>query len=129
MEQNRCHTNGIGVQLFGELNGNQSHQQNTDNEDCRNRAENELRIGEQFAAHFRNKDRIVIFADGFLSAERVKQIKGEGQFPFDKNLLFGINVALLYLSGLGRTFDIPVEYRSEERRVGKECRSRWSPYH
>ena len=20
-------------------------------------------------------------------------------------------------------------YRSEERRVGKECRSRWSPYH
>ena len=28
--------------------------------------------------------------------------------------------------------DLPeVEYneRSEERRVGKECRSRWSPYH
>ena len=22
-----------------------------------------------------------------------------------------------------------VEARSEERRVGKECRSRWSPYH
>ena len=22
-----------------------------------------------------------------------------------------------------------VMYRSEERRVGKECRSRWSPYH
>ena len=22
-----------------------------------------------------------------------------------------------------------VERRSEERRVGKECRSRWSPYH
>ena len=22
-----------------------------------------------------------------------------------------------------------VVYRSEERRVGKECRSRWSPYH
>src|SRR3712207_9350886 len=38
-------------------------------------------------------------------------------------------------------FDVPVDeyvrrsernlarYRSEERRVGKECRSRWSPYH
>ena len=29
-------------------------------------------------------------------------------------------------------FDIPMpirECRSEERRVGKECRSRWSPYH
>ena len=24
---------------------------------------------------------------------------------------------------------IPVPNRSEERRVGKECRSRWSPYH
>ena len=23
----------------------------------------------------------------------------------------------------------PVKKRSEERRVGKECRSRWSPYH
>src|SRR5256884_1630121 len=23
----------------------------------------------------------------------------------------------------------PVLHRSEERRVGKECRSRWSPYH
>ena len=22
-----------------------------------------------------------------------------------------------------------LEWRSEERRVGKECRSRWSPYH
>ena len=24
---------------------------------------------------------------------------------------------------------IIARYRSEERRVGKECRSRWSPYH
>ena len=26
-------------------------------------------------------------------------------------------------------FYATVVYRSEERRVGKECRSRWSPYH
>ena len=25
--------------------------------------------------------------------------------------------------------DADGRYRSEERRVGKECRSRWSPYH
>ena len=25
--------------------------------------------------------------------------------------------------------DVWSRYRSEERRVGKECRSRWSPYH
>ena len=31
----------------------------------------------------------------------------------------------------GSTKKIKLEYldRSEERRVGKECRSRWSPYH
>ena len=26
-------------------------------------------------------------------------------------------------------FHFPSDKRSEERRVGKECRSRWSPYH
>src|SRR2546422_6897383 len=31
---------------------------------------------------------------------------------------------------LGGALEQPaVEVRSEERRVGKECRSRWSPYH
>src|SRR3712207_9258953 len=31
---------------------------------------------------------------------------------------------------LHEVFDVPYEeIRSEERRVGKECRSRWSPYH
>ena len=25
--------------------------------------------------------------------------------------------------------DLLIDKRSEERRVGKECRSRWSPYH
>ena len=25
--------------------------------------------------------------------------------------------------------EVPPKARSEERRVGKECRSRWSPYH
>ena len=30
---------------------------------------------------------------------------------------------------LGRPVALKILYRSEERRVGKECRSRWSPYH
>ena len=38
----------------------------------------------------------------------------------------GVNV----LKFLKKTsFDKPFSFRSEERRVGKECRSRWSPYH
>src|SRR3712207_7896213 len=32
------------------------------------------------------------------------------------------------ISGL-KTHQIALDVRSEERRVGKECRSRWSPYH
>src|SRR2546425_12272176 len=32
-------------------------------------------------------------------------------------------------AGLGRPNDEGGPPRSEERRVGKECRSRWSPYH
>ena len=28
-----------------------------------------------------------------------------------------------------RKNEIDTTWRSEERRVGKECRSRWSPYH
>src|SRR3989454_12277378 len=31
-------------------------------------------------------------------------------------------------TGLARSLGVRAE-RSEERRVGKECRSRWSPYH
>ena len=30
---------------------------------------------------------------------------------------------------LKTTIKYLVDFRSEERRVGKECRSRWSPYH
>ena len=33
------------------------------------------------------------------------------------------------VKGLGMAVNQLVNIRSEERRVGKECRSRWSPYH
>src|SRR3712207_8885020 len=39
-------------------------------------------------------------------------------------------VVALHLLGLGLDVVVDeVDLRSEERRVGKECRSRWSPYH
>src|SRR5258707_15350858 len=46
--------------------------------------------------------------DGKFSRETFDQLHG--------------NTGLLRRAGAGRN-------RSEERRVGKECRSRWSPYH
>ena len=47
-------------------------------------------------------------------------------------LLFALVMLLGIASGLAqpaRLALIPSLVRSEERRVGKECRSRWSPYH
>ena len=39
------------------------------------------------------------------------------------------DVILVPVGGAGRAQGPREEDRSEERRVGKECRSRWSPYH
>src|SRR5260221_4031832 len=39
-----------------------------------------------------------------------------------------LNISLITTGNLHLEYE-DVELRSEERRVGKECRSRWSPYH
>ena len=46
----------------------------------------------------------------------------------EQRLLIG---GLQFLGGLGLFIGLYFKplIRSEERRVGKECRSRWSPYH
>ena len=44
--------------------------------------------------------------------------------------MVGVLITLIYPVILAFTGNLPIaETRSEERRVGKECRSRWSPYH
>ena len=48
--------------------------------------------------------------------------EGEGLSQEHGNLLWTLIAAILVM------FMQP-GFRSEERRVGKECRSRWSPYH
>src|SRR5258708_39022466 len=55
-----------------------------------------------------------------------------GRFSYE--MMFALTKEQLSL-GLSVVVDTPLTYhttyeqRSEERRVGKECRSRWSPYH
>ena len=59
------------------------------------------------------------------------------QLAFSWWQLFDVLLSILWLISGVRDFmgkdpliRLPFnQYRSEERRVGKECRSRWSPYH
>ena len=43
--------------------------------------------------------------------------------------VFEIRPAYVYCDGEINFIDVFGIFRSAERRVGKECRSRWSPYH
>ena len=66
----------------------------------------------QFLGVYRVKDIQKILQIGQVAAYRFIY---SGEFP---------------VIAVGRSYRIPQkEFRSEERRVGKECRSRWSPYH
>ena len=72
---------------------------------------------------------------GYVPAEKNKQAL------IEKNVVIALHYACAASSGTwevknlsvkeatGGTPDTPSKPRSEERRVGKECRSRWSPYH
>ena len=41
----------------------------------------------------------------------------------------GVDMAGFHFRNMSEPLKNSVRSRSEERRVGKECRSRWSPYH
>ena len=62
----------------------------------------------------------------------VKIISKNGEFTIGKSIKVGfeeITTLHIYINPSPDPFFIGTEFRSEERRVGKECRSRWSPYH
>ena len=50
-------------------------------------------------------------------------------FLYSSLALFISFCTLFFISGELLLLNISILTRSEERRVGKECRSRWSPYH
>src|SRR3712207_6250097 len=59
------------------------------------------------------------------------QLAGRAYFEVihDSSKPFSVSNAYSRVTDLGTRFMVAEEQRSEERRVGKECRSRWSPYH
>ena len=97
----------------------------------------------------------VIVVDNFVNSQpesirRVEEITGKSvklyeadccdkaamEKIFDENKIDAV-IHFAGLKAVGESVSIPLRYyrnnldstRSEERRVGKECRSRWSPYH
>ena len=64
-----------------------------------------------------------------VNAENDTELEG-AQKDFQKNVKMRINEVAKYVRPEKGTLDFAILFlRSEERRVGKECRSRWSPYH
>ena len=74
--------------------------------------------------------RLVLFSAVFLAALALDQISKfwiSAHFVlFESRELVPGFFNLTYVTNNGAAFSTT---RSEERRVGKECRSRWSPYH
>src|SRR5256885_2454897 len=59
-----------------------------------------------------------------LTTERSPRRKGGVRWSMTRRLELALLQRAMKLQLLGK-----LVVRSEERRVGKECRSRWSPYH
>src|SRR5256885_4619420 len=60
----------------------------------------------------------------------VGEVDGEGEEPAAREHGSDrLHVRQVVAADLGQVEEPDVALRSEERRVGKECRSRWSPYH
>ena len=65
------------------------------------------------------KTKLIIVGDGSQKEELINISKN---LSLEKNIIFKGHVDYHQAMQL-------LKSRSEERRVGKECRSRWSPYH
>ena len=74
--------------------------------------------------------------DGVRAQEIVESLQADIQEELGHAQQFANRIKELYgvVPGSGaftaeQTYLQPPEHQTEERRVGKECRSRWSPYH
>src|SRR3712207_8387547 len=82
--------------------------------------------GAEIAIHLRPKlkvECVVDDADAQLVVETILRHARTGSVGDGKIFLLPVEEAIRIRTGETG------EQRSEERRVGKECRSRWSPYH
>ena len=89
----------------------------------------------EIADMFRESDAAVITEYRGLSVGELKELRralgSETTYAVVKNTLTEIAAREAGIDVFDGTLSGPtaIAFRSEERRVGKECRSRWSPYH
>src|SRR5256885_2334638 len=73
--------------------------------------------------------------NGFINVDNEKMSKSLGNFFTIRDVLKEYDAETVRFFVVRSHYRSPLNYsdvhlnRSEERRVGKECRSRWSPYH
>ena len=91
-------------------------------------AQSEACTGRPFARYWMH--------NGYITMNKEKVSKSKGNFFTVRELLEEFDGETLRFFLLQGHYRNPIEFskeliltRSEERRVGKECRSRWSPYH
>ena len=80
------------------------------------------RLLEEYAANKRPETREQLILE---YAPLVKAVAGR----LSMYLGYNVDYEDLVSYGIFGLIDAIDKFRSEERRVGKECRSRWSPYH
>ena len=92
-----------------------------------------LRATEQFPELLKCRTEIrgeiVIFKADFERLNQAQRAEGKPEFANPRNLAAGTIRQLDSELVASRPLRFIGTTRSEERRVGKECRSRWSPYH
>ena len=70
----------------------------------------------------------VTMKDGAKLAKQIAKLENGGKVAIQRTVSdFNSRAPAWVSKGIRQHYG--VDTRSEERRVGKECRSRWSPYH
>ena len=73
---------------------------------------------------------LLIFSNVFMTFAWYGHLKMRQEFSWFAALpLIGVIAFSWAIAFFEYCLQVPANRRSEERRVGKECRSRWSPYH
>ena len=86
------------------------------------------------AFNFKDFKNTIYFSGEWYQSSSTNKLNIGNKFNWNRiSLMGGLSTSknvVEYSAGFGINLNrYQITYRSEERRVGKECRSRWSPYH